>query len=137
MPSDWENTLDSMVWHELLLPFIGVKKLHIGFLLTFELSQALHAAAGWLVLELLPELQNLEVQLEIDESKKVFSAFIEIREFVGRPVHLLALPIPHAEPELPEVPPRYRKQATSLVAIYQTFAQVEERTFDSHNELRM
>ena len=133
MPSDWENTLDSMVWHELLLPFIGVKKLHIGFLLTFELSQALDAAAEGLVLELLPELQNLEVQLEINDAKKVFSAFIEIREFVGRPVHLLALPIPHAEPE---VPPRYRKQATSLVYLYRTFIQAEEQTFHSYNELR-
>ena len=134
MPSDWENTLDSMVWHELLLPFIGVKKLHIGFLLTFELSQALDVAAGGLVLELLPELQKLEVQLEIDDAKKVFTGFIETRESVGRPVHLLALPIPHAEPE---VPPRYRKQAISLVSIYRTFVQAEEQTFDSHNELRM
>jgi hypothetical protein len=134
MPSDWENTLDSMVWHELLLPFIGVKKLHIGFLLTFELSQALDAAAGGLVLELLPELQKLEVRLEIDDAKKVFSAFIETRESVGHPVHLLALPISHAEPEMP---PFYRKQATSLVSIYRTFIQAEEQTFDSHNELRM
>jgi hypothetical protein len=30
MPSNWENTFDNMLWHELLLPFIGVKKLHIG-----------------------------------------------------------------------------------------------------------
>ena len=134
MPSDWENTLDSMVWHELLLPFIGVKKLHIGFLLTFELSQALDATAGGLILELLPELQKLEVQLEIDDAKKVFSAFIETRESVGRPVHLLVLPIPHPEQE---VPPRYRKQATSLVSIYRTFIQAEEHTFLSHNELRM
>ena len=137
MPSNWDNTLDSTVWHELLLPFIRVKKLHIGFLLTFELSQALDAAAGGLVLELLPGLQKLEVQLEIDDANKVFSAFIETRESVGRPVHLLALPIPHAELELPEVPPRYRKQATSLVSIYRTFIQAEEQTFHSHNELRM
>ena len=134
MPSDWENTLDSTVWHELLLPFIGVKKLHIGFLLTFELSQALDAVAGGLVLELLPELQKLEVRLEIDDAKKVFSAFIETRESVDRPARLLALPIPHAEPE---EPPGYRKQATSLVSIYRTFIQAEEHTFLSHNELRM
>jgi hypothetical protein len=105
MSSDWENSLtlalDSMVWHELLLPFIGVKKLHIGSLLTFELSQSLELVTGGLVLELLPELQNLEVHLEIDDVKKVFSAFIESREAVGRPVHLLALPIPYDEPEVP------------------------------------
>jgi F-box-like len=134
MPSDRENTLDSTMWHELLLPFVGVKKLHIGFLLTFELSQALDSAAGGLDLELLPELQKLEVRLEIDDAKKVFSAFIETRESVGRSVHLLALPIPHAELE---VLSRYRKQATSLISIYRNFIQAEEQTIRSHNELRM
>jgi hypothetical protein len=98
MPSDWENsTLDSMLWHELLLPFIGVKKLHIGSSLTLELSEALQPDAGGLVRELLPQLQELEVQLEIDHAKQAFSAFIETRESgVGRPVHLLVPPIPHA-----------------------------------------
>jgi hypothetical protein len=104
MPSNWENTLDNMLWHDLLLPFIGVKKLHIGSLLTLELSRALESVAGGLVLELLPELQNLGVQLEIDDAKKEFSAFIETRESVGRPVHLLAVPsIPYAEPEAPQL----------------------------------
>ena len=101
MPSDWGNPLDNMLWYELLLPFIGVKELHIGSSLTSELSQALELVAGGLVLELLPELQNLGVQLEIDDAKRGFSAFIETWESVGRPVHLLALPsIPHAEPEV-------------------------------------
>ncbi|KAH9984234.1 hypothetical protein BJV77DRAFT_1038622, partial [Russula vinacea] len=36
----------------------------------------------------------------------------------------------------PEVPPRYRKQATSLVYLYRTFIQAEEQTFHSYNELR-
>ena len=38
MPSDWENTLDNTLWHELLSLFIGVKKLHIGSSLTLEFS---------------------------------------------------------------------------------------------------
>ena len=88
MPSDWENSLDGMLWHELLLPFISVKKLHIGSLLTLQLSQSLDLVAGGLVLELLPELEELEVQLEIGHSKNVFSLFVETRESVGRPVHL-------------------------------------------------
>jgi hypothetical protein len=90
MPSDWEDTLDSLMWHELLLPFIGVKKLHIGSPLTIKLSQALESVAGGLVLELLPELQELEVQLEVNTAKKAFSGFVETRESVGRPIHLLA-----------------------------------------------
>ena len=134
MPSDGGNSLDSTMWHELLLPFVGVKTLHIGFLLTFELSQALDSVIGGPVLDPLPELQKLEVRLDIDDAKKVFSAFIETRESEGRPVDLLALPIPHAELI---VPPRYRKQAISLVSIYRTFIQEGKQTFHPHNELRM
>ena len=90
MAEDWENTLDSLVWHELLLPFIGVKKLRVGSLLTFELSQAMESAVGGLVFELLPELRELEVQLEVNHANEAFSGFVETRESVGRPIHLLA-----------------------------------------------
>ena len=98
MPSDWKNTLDNTLWRELLSPFIGVKKLHIGSSLTLELSQALESDAGELVLELLPELQELEVQLEIGQARNAFSVFLETRESVGRLVYLLApgLRMPHA-----------------------------------------
>ena len=93
MPSDWENTLDDMVWHELLLPFVGVKKLHIGSSLTLKLSEALESVAGGLVPELLPELQELEVPFKVDRrATDVFSMFIRTRESVDRPVHLLVSP---------------------------------------------
>jgi hypothetical protein len=88
MPTNWENRLDSVLWHELLLPFISVKKLHVGSSLALQLSQSLELVAGGLVLELLPELEELEVQLEIGHSKNAFSLFIETRESVARPVHL-------------------------------------------------
>jgi hypothetical protein len=85
----WENSLDGVPWHELLLPFTGVKKLHIGSSLAYELSQALGSVYGGLVLELLPELQELEVQLKFYYREEIpFSAFVETRESVGRPVHL-------------------------------------------------
>ena len=162
LPLDWDNALDSILWHELLLSFIGVKKLYIGFSLTLELSQALESAAGGL--ELLPALQELEVQLEIDHAKKVFSGFVETRESVGRPVHLLVPPILHAEPEAPRAEPKvlradpevpradpevhrmhpkeffrplgFRKQAIELISICQTFIQGQEQTFRSYDELR-
>ena len=89
MISGWENTLDSTMWHELLLPFISVKKLRIGTSLTLELSQALGSAVGVLVQELLPKLQEVEVQLVIDPVKNALSLFLGSRESVGRPVHLL------------------------------------------------
>ena len=86
MPLGWENTLDSTMWHELLLPFIRVKKLWIGTSLTLEFSQALGSVAGGLVLELLPDLQELDVQLDINLVKNGLSSFLQIRKFVGRPV---------------------------------------------------
>ena len=88
MPTNWERRRDSMIWHELLLPYLGVKKLYIGPSLTLELSQSLDSVAGELVLELLPELEELEVQLEMGHSKHVFSLFVETRESVARPVYL-------------------------------------------------
>jgi hypothetical protein len=78
-----------MLWHELLLPFVGVKSLHIGSLLTVELSQALESVGGELVQGLLPELQELVVHPSIDDAKKAFSAFVGTRESVGRPIHLV------------------------------------------------
>ena len=92
IPADWENALDNMLWHELLLPFIGVKKLHIGSSLVPELSQALESVPGGLVLELMPELRELEVPLKIDHATNAFSVFMKTRESVGRPVHLLVPP---------------------------------------------
>ena len=130
MPSIRGNIFDSTLWHELLLPFIRVKKLHISFPLTLELSQALESIPEELVLELLPDLRELEVQLEIDSAKKAFSTFVETRESVGRPVHLLALPIP------------YLNGATQLISDYksdyQTSVQheVQEKTTRLYDELR-
>jgi hypothetical protein len=149
MPSDWENTLEGMLWHELLLPFTGVRKLHIGSSLTLQLSQAMQSDAGELVLELLPEVEELEVQLEIDHANAAFSLFLESRESVGRPVQLLAPPMTPAEPtvhreelELPNytdnVGRPYRNQAMEFTSICQAFmpAQEQEQTFDSYGELR-
>ena len=96
MPLDWENTLDSIMWHELLLPFVGVKKLHIGDSLTPELSRSLESVAGGLALELLPELQELEIKsIEGCES---FSGFLKTRNSVGRPVYIrdrFSCPLPN------------------------------------------
>ena len=88
MPLNWEELLNNMVWHDLLLPFIGVKKLRIGSSLTLVLSRSLGKVDGGLVLELLPELEELEVQLKRGHSQNAFSLFVETRESVARPVHL-------------------------------------------------
>jgi hypothetical protein len=110
-PSDWENTLDNTVWHDLLLPFIGVKKLHIGYSLILELSRALGLVAEEFVFGFLPELQEIGVQFEINHAIKLFNLFVETRESVGRPVQLLALPIPYTEPR---IFPKYMNYASPI-----------------------
>jgi hypothetical protein len=98
MRSDRENALDSSLLHELLLPFTGVKKLHIGASLTQELSQVLQSVPGGLSPEPLPELQELKVHLDIYNfyanlnAKKAFSAFVETRKSLGRPVNITVHP---------------------------------------------
>ena len=89
MPTDWESTLNDVLWHELLLPFIGVKKLHIGSSLSLELFKALESDPEGLVL---PNLQELGVSLKTDHVINALTVFIETRETVGRPIHLLVPP---------------------------------------------
>lgn len=100
--SDPENAPDSTLWHELLLPFRGVKKLHIGSALTSELADALKSddANAGLILDLLPSLQDLGVQLETNDAYNAFSTFIETREGVGRRVRLLDPPVPQISIQL-------------------------------------
>ena len=108
MPSDWENTRDDMLWNELLLPFLGVKTLYIDNpLLTLDFSQALESATGVLVLELLPELQELDAGLNSGRVMEAFSVFAETRRSLGRPVHVTGLPraIMHTEPEASHTEP--------------------------------
>ena len=88
-PPDWGDSVDSTLWHGLLIPFRGVKKLQIGPPITSELSDALKPDAAELALNLLPQLQKLEVQLRVNDANKAFSKFTETRELEGRPVELL------------------------------------------------
>ena len=90
MPLDWKDTLDGVMWHELLLPFIGVKKLTINSLLTSELAQALQPVAGELVPGLLPELQELHILEKTGLEKGAFYEFVRTRNSVGRRVHLFS-----------------------------------------------
>jgi hypothetical protein len=156
MPSD--GGVDDMLWPELLLPFIGVKKLYIDPSLARKVSQALESDAGRWVL--LPGLQELEVQLEIHLARNMFSAFVQTRESMGRPVHLLAPPMPHTKPRMSRVKPNIwriapkkvqplyindwkdigspcRNQvAINLISICQTFVYTQEQTFHSYDNLR-
>ena len=92
MPSEWQSdAVDSIVWHELLLPFVGVRKLHVdGSTLALELFSALEADDAGLVPELLLELVEIEVDLEDKHTNNSFAGFVEARQLAGRPVYLRA-----------------------------------------------
>ncbi|KAI0251671.1 hypothetical protein BJV78DRAFT_1209785, partial [Lactifluus subvellereus] len=98
MPSAWQDAVDGMVWHGLLLPFRGVRKLRVGGTLALELSSALDLDEAGLVLELLPELQEIEAHMEDEHAKNAFTRFVEARQLAGRPVRLSTSLIPHAPP---------------------------------------
>ena len=125
MPSDWESTLEDVPWHELLLPFIGVKKLRIGSSLTLELSQALKSGAGGLIL---PELQELGVSLKINDVTNAFTAFIETRESLGRHIDLLVPPEDEEENiRIRAVLDGRRSQRQALENYWQRKVEVEQR----------
>jgi len=108
LPSDWRNEVDALMWHGLLWPFHGVKKLCVGYPLASELSNALESDDAGLVLGLLPELEELEAQVELEHVNKAFETFIDARQLAGHHVRLsvspvaisTTVPIP-AEDELP------------------------------------
>lgn len=93
LPPDWQNAVDAMVWHGILWPFTSVKKLSISHPLASELSNALESDDTGLVLELLPELQELEAQVESRGLDNMFVTFIDAHLFTGNPVHLSVLPV--------------------------------------------
>ena len=100
-PSDWDDPLDSILWRGLLLQFSSVKKLLIGSSLAFELSAALESDAAELHSDLLPELRELEVQLEINDEILGYFSFIKTRELEGRPVELVFLHFESQEHDMP------------------------------------
>lgn len=93
LPTDWQNAVDAIVWHGILWPFTSVRKLRIGHPLASELSSALESDDAGLILELLPELQVLEAQVESGNLNNAFATFVDARLFAGRPVNLLVSPV--------------------------------------------
>jgi hypothetical protein len=93
--SGWQNELDSTMWHELLRPFNGVKRLRIiSGQLAADLSSALDADDAGLIPWLLPELQELDLNGAYPYEETAFVAFIEARQSIGRPLNLLPPPPP-------------------------------------------
>ena len=108
LPSDWQDEVDAMMWHGLLWPFNGVKKLRMGYPLASELSNALESDDAGLVQELLPELEELEVQVELGHVNKAFKTFIDARQLAGRHVRLSVSPVANPAISPPVLTPPFR-----------------------------
>jgi hypothetical protein len=95
MSAEWQDdAVDGATWRELLGPFIGAKELRICHALAWELSCALQSLADvGLDPGLLPGLEELATELEVEHAGNAFASFIEARQVAGRPVLLLPLPV--------------------------------------------
>ena len=121
LPSDWQGEVDAMMWHGLLWSFAGVKKLRIGYPLASELSYALESDDAGLVLGLLPELEELEAQIELGHLKEAFAAFVDTRELAGRHVYLSVSPV-----ALPTTGPTPSEAGDELPVSFQSIPDEDE-----------
>jgi hypothetical protein len=110
LPPKWQGEVGSTVWHDLLLPFNGVKKLWIDTALSLELSSLQpDEGLGSSPDRLLPELRELETKLEIGQAKNAFTPFLDARRLAGHPVDLCSsqpvfiTPLFDTMPSLPEI----------------------------------
>jgi hypothetical protein len=84
IPTELQNgAIDSTTWHELLRPFIGVKKLHIYERLLEELARALQVDGVGSDPGFLPNLRS------IYSTDNLFTSFIDTRRVMGRPVQFV------------------------------------------------
>ena len=101
MPPQWQNEVDSRMWYELLGPFRGVKKLHIGHALALDLSRALQPDEEPTGL-LLPALDELSVEEGCEDN---FTEFITAPQRADCPINLVVCPS-RQEPAHPAPAPK-------------------------------
>ncbi|KAI9432403.1 hypothetical protein H4582DRAFT_1112410 [Lactarius indigo] len=110
MPTDWEDSdIDDAMWHKLLRPFIGAKRLHICRVLLWEIAHALQVGDAGLDPGLLPSLQELAPDISARHTDNSFTPFIDARQVAGRPVHLLPSPVSHTRRLRRRIPPPPRE----------------------------
>jgi hypothetical protein len=86
--SEEHNKVDRIEWRNLLRPFSNAKTLRVYDGLVEELSDCLRLEDGELLLELLPELQELTYEFGSRDTGEAFTSFIDSRQNAGRPVTL-------------------------------------------------
>jgi hypothetical protein len=95
-PSVQRDDVISTKWHDLLMPFTGVKTLRVDTGLVGELSSALQPDDRERLLELLPGLRELVLPLRGDDPE-AFNAFISARQAAGCTTTLRFAGQPNAE----------------------------------------
>ena len=86
--SEEHNEVDRTEWRKLLGPFRNVKTLRIESGLVEDISHCLQLEGGELLLEVLPELQELTYSGSGD-TKDEFASFVDARQNAGHPVTLV------------------------------------------------
>ena len=90
LSSERHNEVGRTRWRELLRPLGNLKTLHVQESLVSSLSQALQSDNGESALEILPNLKEVGYSGG-DDSRDLFSRFIDEREVAGHPVTLIPL----------------------------------------------
>ena len=85
MSSVRHGEVDNTLWDGLLGPFRNVRSLRVSHKLVEDISHLLHPDKGESHIELFPELKELKCSA-IDVARDAFAAFIEARQYAGRPV---------------------------------------------------
>jgi hypothetical protein len=86
---DWEDdAIESTLWLQLLLPFTGVKNLHISQKHGPGIAAALQELVGGRTAEVLPSLQNMSVWIPspLGRFRENIAQFLTARRLSGQPV---------------------------------------------------
>jgi hypothetical protein len=88
--SEWHNQVDRTQWRELLRPFTNVKAFHLDDKLVEGLSRSLCSEDGEMILEVLPNLE--ELTYSGGDVGDAFTPFINERQAAGHAVRLESRP---------------------------------------------
>ena len=90
--SEDHNEVDRVEWRNLLRSFSNVKTLRFDDGLVKEFSRCLQLDDGELPLELFPQLRELTYSTSGDTGD-IFTSFIDARQYAGRPLSVVCLPL--------------------------------------------
>ncbi len=87
LPPHWQDDIEDSQWLEALHPFTGVKNLYVSRNLTPSIAPALQELVGERVIEVLPALQSLFLELHPSGPvQEAIGRFVAARQLAGHPI---------------------------------------------------